>query len=80
MEVRAVLGLHDDEAIGDAMHGRYLGVFGLRQAGHTGVAALRAAHLFVPLIGHWDFSRPLDSEPIRGCSKPNTQINSNGPL
>jgi hypothetical protein len=53
MEVGAILGLHGCEAIRDAINGWHIGVFELRQSGHTGVAALRAAEHFVPLIGHW---------------------------
>jgi hypothetical protein len=43
MEVRATIGLHDLEAIRDAIDGWHIGVFELRQAGHPGVAASRAA-------------------------------------
>jgi hypothetical protein len=53
MEGGAILGLHGLEAIRDAVNGWHIGVTELRQAGHTSVAASRAAQLFVPLIGHW---------------------------
>jgi hypothetical protein len=56
MEVGAILGLHGLEAIRDAYNGWHIGVFELRQGCRTSVVALRAAQLFVPLIGHW---RPL---------------------
>jgi hypothetical protein len=43
MEIRAVLGLHDFEPIGDAFNGWHISVFELGQTDHTSVAALRAA-------------------------------------
>jgi hypothetical protein len=43
MEIGAVLGLHDLEAIRDAINRWHIGVFELGQTDQTSVAALRAA-------------------------------------
>ena len=43
MEIGAVLGLNDFEAVRDAINGWHISVFKLRQIDHASVAALRAA-------------------------------------
>jgi hypothetical protein len=77
MKPGTVLCLHGLEASRDKTNSWNFGVSKLRQAGHTSIAASRAAQVFVPLIGHW---RPLsrityDSQPVCRWSKENTQRN-----
>jgi hypothetical protein len=72
MEVGAILSLNSLEAIRDAFDGWHLGVFGLGQTCHTGVATLGAAQYFIPLIDHrrrpfWASS--MTASRIAGCSK-----------
>jgi hypothetical protein len=52
MKVRAKLGKHGLETVREAVNGWHIRVLGLGQAGRSGLAALWAAKLFVPLIGH----------------------------
>jgi hypothetical protein len=52
LEVGAILGGNNLEAIRHAVNGWYVAVVLLKQTGDTRLAALRAPEPFVPLIGH----------------------------
>lgn len=52
MEVGAVFGLNDLEAIRHGQNGWNLVALGLQQTGHANLATAGAPELFVPLVGH----------------------------
>jgi hypothetical protein len=50
MEIGAILGLHDLEAIRDSINSWRISAFEVRQTDLTGVATLRTAKTFIPFI------------------------------